>query len=183
MDDIDKLSMETAAYDGNLGAIKDAVEHLGLLSDSKTLEGIISIAVAEKQFGILDYLHMLGVSLNAPNHAGITPLIGAVFGANVHGVRYLLERGVPANQRDWEGNPILLCAIDAEVEDALCGMSPHDSSEPPAQANITELLLRYGADANSKNHHGETPLAFAISRRHRKAEELLKRHLNQITST
>jgi len=54
-------------------------------------------------------------------------------------------------------------------------MRPHDHSEPKAKADITELLLNYGTDTNSRNSQGETPLDFAIKRRHRKAEALLRK--------
>jgi len=95
MDAIDQLSLETAAYDGNMEIIKNAVETGRLLSYPEVLMRIIEIAFGENQFSVLNYLSSVGVSFLRPNGYGVTPLAGAVWGANVEAVKYLLKKAYP----------------------------------------------------------------------------------------
>ena len=88
--------------------------------------------------------------------------------------KWLVEKGANPNQRDASGWTPLLLAIDMEGD---CGQRERDLKGIfPYPADMTELLLKHGADANVIANSGRTPLELARRYGHTLAVELLIQH-------
>lgn len=174
MNEFDELVLETAAFDGNLSVIQDAVATKALLTDTQLVARLVAVALLQGNYIIVDYLCLQGIDLNKPSKHGVTPLEAAAWNADPKAIRYLLERGGTVNQPGSLGSSLLFYAMDGELEEAYADLGPHDRSAPAAKADATEVLLEYGADTELKHGKGETALEFAIRRRHKKAEQAIR---------
>jgi ankyrin repeat protein len=105
----------------------------------------------------------------------MTALMIAVENMEFETVRRLLERQVDVNARDEMGQRALHFAIDAEVDEAQ-HQSEKTGSRIEPRAEMTQLLLTHGAEVKVRDAQGESPLNWAIERRHKRAEELLRQH-------
>jgi len=92
--------------------------------------------------------------INEKNSRGYTPLRDAVRLNKTDGVKFLLFKGADLNEKDKEGNDILLYAIITEA--------PYE---------MIESIIKSGADVNTKNNAGQTPIMIALAQ---KNADLLK---------
>ncbi|PBQ31873.1 hypothetical protein CNR22_08850 [Sphingobacteriaceae bacterium] len=81
-------------------------------------------------------------TINKKNAAGFTPLILGAYRNQLKFVEFLLSHKVNVNEDSPEGPALLGACYKGSVE-------------------ITELLLRNGANANATNSHGTTALIYA----------------------
>ena len=97
---------------------------------------------------------------NMPKYMGRTFLIQAVIGSNPRIITRFLARGANINGTDMEDNTPLMYAV-------------RNSHQFP---DIIRLLLDSGANANLKNHKGETALSIAKEMGDFMAVSLLRKH-------
>jgi ankyrin repeat protein len=96
--------------------------------------------------------------LRSRDQRGSTPLILAGYYNHPEVVRFLLERGVPVDEKDSSGNTALMGACFK------------------GYTEVAETLIDAGADVNARNGMGGTCLIFAITfNREAMAQLLLKR--------
>jgi len=108
-----------------------------------------------------------GVDINGTGRIW-NPLHAAIENERVNIIIYLLASGADVDY-PCNGMPPLHHAIDLEI-DAATQADETDYPEPV----VTRILLDAGADVNSKDASGMTPLQMAIERGHRKAARLLR---------
>jgi ankyrin repeat protein len=169
-----KLEIIAAAKSGNLPSLKDAVHKLSFLTEDKFLVRVLKWTIEMNHFDIADWLISQGVNINGSDERQETPLEHAVYWQNIEGLTYLLNHGASVNSASHDGNTILHCAIDTEVENAIA-RSDEQKKHVPASDTMTRLLVKYGANPNVFNSKGETPLDWSIKRRHKAAEEFLQK--------
>lgn len=149
-------------------------------SDPKVRE--LAEAACQGNTGRIEALIADGVDVNGQGKDGVTPLIFAMT-HNKDGVRYLLEHGANPNQQTIKGqsamrlaarcpdsdylrmvlkhrgNPNLVC----NVKDGFFRLAPtafYDAIIVGPPENV-RLMIRAGADINSRDHSDITPLMCA----------------------
>lgn len=121
-----------------------------------------------------------GADVNVPRRQG-TALIKAIQAGRVDIVRVLLHEGkadvAVSSQQDLV-SPAIFCAVsmdnpemisllleyapvELERRDTL-GRTPLALAAWEEKSHALECLLSHGADVNAKNHHGQTPLWWAV---------------------
>jgi ankyrin repeat protein len=105
----------------------------------------------------------------------MTPLMIAVDNLDFPAVHRLLEQHADINATDEFGQTALHFAVDTEVEEAERRTEKTGSRVEP-RADMTRLLLEHGADVRVRERQGETPLDWAVLRRHKLAEALLRQY-------
>ena len=114
-----------------------------------------------------------GVSVDAPDVNGNTPLIRAVNAEDVPGVLSLLAAGADVNQKDFmKRTPLMLATMrrdnamaealashgaDLEIGDEY-GHRPLHLAAQTGDLAIAKTLLSHGANVNSKGYEDATPL-------------------------
>ncbi|XP_017781655.1 PREDICTED: E3 ubiquitin-protein ligase MIB2-like [Nicrophorus vespilloides] len=93
----------------------------------------------------LEILISAGALLNVHNKQGLTALHTAVRTECIHSVEILLKAGADTRYKDFKGNTAL-----------------HDAVKTESQ--LLELLVKSGADLNTFNNRGYTPIRIAINR-------------------
>lgn len=89
---------------------------------------------------LVDY----GADVNAASNSGITPLHQAARFENIHSIEFLLQHGANIHAQEHKGNTPLFWA--------------------PAQKDLFELFLKYGANPNQQNQEGFTLLHALLDR-------------------
>ncbi|GBF51670.1 hypothetical protein LPTSP4_32080 [Leptospira ryugenii] len=110
------------------------------------------MAIAGSGVEKLDHLKLLLSSradAKAQNREGRTPLMLAVFSLDEAMVQFLISVKVPVNQRDFEGNTVLIGMIPT--------IEPNKDLEEK-KLKILKLLINSGADLNATNNEGSTVL-------------------------
>ena len=106
-----------------------------------------------------------GLDIEAKDNEGRTPLSWAVLGFhdyeflgqnNLPTIEFLLDQGASANSKDNSGNTPFILAFDASGTTSRRYRAPDDA--------LVRLLVERGADIDTSNIAGETPLFLAISR-------------------
>ena len=140
--------------------------------DAATVEDRVTwlcIAASRGFVSVVSRLLTLGAPFNVPSSledAGWTAPFWAIEGFQMSTLRTLLEAGADPSSVDLDGNSLLFNAVDVEVEVAqTAGRLP--------TAELTRLLLSFGADPNTRNKLGQTALDLAVVRGHRAASFLL----------
>jgi ankyrin repeat protein len=93
--------------------------------------------------------------------------------ANVHNlaiVKLLLESGADANRCGVDGESALHIAVDISIDGTTIQRGGRPGDEPP---EIIECLLKYGANINSVNVRGKSPLDWDSSYGSKKIVNLL----------
>jgi len=109
----------------------------------------LSDAASRGDVAAINALRIQGVSINAPNYLGWTPLYRAVLNGRKETVQLLLDAGGDANAKNKDGFTPLFAV-------------------PEGREDLAELLLAKGADVNAVNESGWTPLLWAAYEGERK---------------
>ncbi len=104
----------------------------------------MDFAAGSGRDGAVELLLAYGAQANGTNRSGLTPLHTAARLDHTKSVRLLLAR-IPVNTLDARGNTALHYAMER------------------ANVEMVTLLLTNGADLNTANHEGVTPLFYAIN--------------------
>jgi ankyrin repeat protein len=99
----------------------------------------------------LDYFISRGADSNAADNEGKTPLIFLAQTGYLDGVKLLLEKEVHIDYQDENGCTAFMNVVKSFI--------PLDRKKA-----LMELLLEHGADINSHNKQGDTPLHMAMRR-------------------
>ena len=70
----------------------------------------------------------------------------------------------------------LAAGTDVNAKDSVVETTPLFSATARGSKEIVELLIAEGADVNAKDVDGDTPLDWAIGRKHPEIAELLRKH-------
>ncbi len=121
--------------------IQRNVEEVGDAANGYTA---LHIAVKQHDVGIVKMLiSEFGANANCKSVDGETPLIVACrweYDGGVELVNFLIENGANVNERDYNDNTALHCAVSIGEMDTILS------------------LLRHGANPNMVDHNGNTPL-------------------------
>lgn len=130
-------------------------------------------AMVAAELGRIDILEILadaGADLNRTAGNGNTALLEAMLSHSSETVRFLLDRGVPANERDWAGETAIFHAATESAD--MVRMLIQAGADPAVQSSagdtalmfaageglddIVSLLLENGADPVARNQDGNT---------------------------
>ena len=121
----------------------------------------ILITGAEGQLDILKLLVKAGADTKITNRYGGVALIPASERGHTETVKYLLEN------TDIDVNHINNLGWTALLEAIILGKGGKEHTE------ITDMLLKHGADPNIADRNGVTPLMHARERKYNEIEKLL----------
>ena len=102
-------------------------------------------------------LHEYKADINTPNHAGETGLMLAAYHCGPATVKKLLDLGAHINARDSDGESALFKAVRGELNNLI----KHTNLKEDARCGIIRQMANYGADINTPNSAGMSPLAIA----------------------
>ncbi len=119
-------------------AVQASLANLGAKPDD-SLAGMMRAALIGHTVAVTLFLDR-GVSVNAVDTTGRTPLIEAVFGGHTDTAEELLKRGADVNAQDADGWTALMEAASK------------------GRADFVRILLAQGADARIRNRNGLTAL-------------------------
>lgn len=151
-------------------------------------EELLRSAAFEGDLTEIKRLLAQGVSVNARDKEGWTPLIWAQAGNRTEAIALLLAKGADINAKDRMGCTALHQAATAGRESAMTVLLDHGAEvENVSQSGYTplmdaalygravavELLLAHGADPNALNSKGDTAATLAEQRGHRNVAMLL----------
>jgi ankyrin repeat protein len=123
----------------------------GLAGETPLAEVLLSHTLNKFQkYKLLKILLDSGADVNRASAFGDTALYYAAYTGNITCVKLLLERGANPNARGFCEKPMLGLVIE--------------SAYPLADCEIIKLLLEHGADVNSIDLQGITPLMHAAWR-------------------
>jgi len=146
--------------------------------------------------GVAQLLISEGADVNAITLEGSTPLHFAAWDGRKEIAEILIDNGADLNviNNELAGTPFIT-ALDwaiqqgkTETADLLrkhggmtaqelkSGMSPLHQAARDGLKEVVELLIAEGADVNAKDRVGETPLDFAIEKKHTETANLLRKH-------
>jgi len=164
---------------GNLELVKSLIKY-GANINVKSNNGkpLLSIATNNNNIEIVKFLVKSGVDLNILDNNGDTALGIAIRSQSVEISKVLIDNGANINVKDGGNNTILLTSLLTDNEelytyllnkcDDIINIKNYD--EKTALNIFTEkedldkikLLIYYGADINSMDMYGNTPLLIAI---------------------
>ena len=135
-------------------------------------------------YSVIDLLEESAIEVK--NEKGQTALMLAAQAGRCDLINVFLERGILLEEQDNVGNTALHYAIDSEVYEAVLGLAhqavinkANKKGETPLMRalqrklyDIAELLLYLGADVNTSDNYGCTPLIYAIKHHTLAKEEL-----------
>jgi ankyrin repeat protein len=148
-----RVSPAAPLYYAALCGFHDLVEHLitkhpqDVNADGGWYVRPLVAALAGEHFQTADLLRHNGADLDVRGDSGRNPLHAAAYSGNLEVVRILIEYN-PAdiNARDKTGlTPLLWVSASHNHKDG----------------SVTQLLLEHGADINTQNEYGGTPLHYA----------------------
>ena len=107
----------------------------------------LMIAIANNNFDISKLLIQQGANINTKDEYGYTALMRAAMIGSYEMVKFLLENDANINTKDNDGNTVLYYNIYYA-----------DYGELENAKKIFNLLIKYGADVNTKNNYGASLL-------------------------
>jgi ankyrin repeat protein len=146
---------------------------------------LLTVGVWQGPTDIVRLLLEKGIDANWQNNKGISALMIAVEKPNPDVIRLLLDKGVDLNLRDADGATALDHAVSAgntEIAKNLLARGAHSKKEYKSQGDLVTATTNFallraamnnklaevkefvaaGADINSRNHIGDTPLMLAV---------------------
>lgn len=117
----------------------------------------LHLAAASGQTKTLLKLLDAGANPNSTDSLGMTPLWAALLNGRLESAEELLKRGADVEIRKANGGKTILGRLAIEAN----------------SLNEMELLLRYGAEVDARDHMGRTPLMHALAGDRRKVARLL----------
>jgi hypothetical protein len=141
-------------YYAALCGFHDLVEHLitkhpqDVNADGGYYVRPLVAALAGEHFKTADLLRHNGADLDVRGEYGRNPLHGAAYSGNLEVVRILIEY-----------NPAYINARDEGGSTPLIWASPSDNHK---DGSVHQLLLEHGADINTQDQDGWTPLYYAL---------------------
>lgn len=136
-------------------------------------DSVLHYAVEKQDIGLVKTLLNKGANPNRRNHYDMTPFSIAVGKPSLEIVEALLAAGADVNQRVWRGDSVVNSAIafpqhldllkekGAPFDDKING--PLLSAVWSKVTVDAQKLIAYGADPNTTDNYGRTPLVFAIT--------------------
>jgi len=139
----------------------------------------LSIAAIKGSVDIAKILIKNGAKIDLKSGKGTPPLVNAVFNNRLSMVKYLTEEGANVTEVDASGFNALMTAANSGYLDIVKYLLKNDDvvedidrqskmgntalivAVNKKNANIMELLIKAGADANIKNKKGKTALSIA----------------------
>ena len=161
-DERDRTLLMIAVYNNNYEISKLLIENgadINAQDDMKNNPFLYS--GAEGQLEILKLLTKAGADTKITNRYGGVALIPASERGHTETVKYLLEN------TDIDVNHINNLGWTALLEAIILG------NGGKAHIEITDMLLKHGADPNIADRNGVTPLMHARERKYKEIEELL----------
>lgn len=157
-----------AAFDGNLGRLKDIVKSLGdpaaVFSLNKDGIGVLLCASCQGYLEVCKYLvEELGADVNIPGARGVTPFMAAAESGDVPTVEYLLDHGGDLMKADDKGYTILHHAVAA----GCC--------------KVTEFLLSKEVPVDIDSGRGTPLYIAATNEKYKTLKILLDHHANPNT--
>lgn len=129
---------------------------------------------------IAELLLSNGAGVNARNKNGSSPLREAIIWGRMEMVKFLIAKGADVNTKDSDGEPVLVLASkalpgapSASHDYGFSGPSFDIIGDQKHRKEIAELLITKGADVNTKDITGITPLYRIASNGQREVAELL----------
>ncbi|WIH81251.1 ankyrin repeat domain-containing protein [Brachyspira pilosicoli] len=107
----------------------------------------LMIAIANNNFDISKLLIQQGANINTKDEYGYTALMRAAMIGDYEMVKFLLENDANINTKDNDGNTVLYYNI------YYAGYGELENAK-----KIFNLLIKYGADVNTKNNYGASLL-------------------------
>lgn len=140
---------------------------------------------------MVDYLIKAGAGLNEYDDKQRTYLFAAVNGGSIQIIKYLLSKGMLINAKDNEGNNLLHQAVKANdlqcvnylLEQKIDANSKNIYQQTPLHlavmvdeynSKIIQVLIKYGANIDTKDNDGRTPVTIAQSKNDEILLELIK---------
>jgi ankyrin repeat protein len=150
--------MMAARRDGNSDLVRLM---LAKGADPKANDGRGNTALMmAAQMGDVETLRLLtaeGADVNAANEQGATPLGNAVCSNRVEAVKFLLSKGARAN------SAIVSFGTVRHGPIAIGNLTPLMAASPYGSAELIGELIKAGADVNTKDVRGMTPLMLAVA--------------------
>ncbi len=136
------------SHNPNIDAVRKLIE-LNARVDERDNDGETALFSAARHgyYEIADLLIQHGLSVNAKNRDGRTPLMYACSSSkSARTAETLIHHGADVNTKDNSGDTSLILAVDNYQE----------------KKGIVDLLIEHGADINAGNTNGVTPFAQAV---------------------
>jgi ankyrin repeat protein len=157
------IQLVEASGRGNLSNVKHLLEQ-GVSPNSTNHIGEFPLmeAAMRTDIPIVEYLLAKGAEADLAGYGGRTALFYAAEENNSRLVRKLLQAGASVNLRDDECNSVLHVSVTGSGRAALIRQfALHTRVNAFGYGAMLRWLVRAGADVNSVNHAGQTPLMLA----------------------
>ena len=171
----------TPLYYAALCGFGDLVEHL-IVKYPQHVDSIggyyvtpLVAALARRHFQIARLLHHDGTDINVLGNDGQTPLFSAAYYADLEMVRVLVDCNADVNARKFSSWTVM------HYVSTRLDFRPHNI--PELRPDVTRLLLEHGADVNTRNNTGATPLHIAVDNRLIEVVRMLLEHGANVGAT
>ena len=162
-DNIEMTPLSEAASGGH-ETIVNLLLSKGADPDSKNQFGVtpLSYAVTNRSQEVVNLLLSKGANPNSQDNIGRTPLSLAASHGHETIVDLLVSKGVDPDSKDWQGRTPLSWAASRGRGIDLPIINLPSLLTLRGQEKVIELLLSKGADPNTMDTGGRTPLYYAV---------------------